>query len=102
MGPRPGKRRRRLIVASVVALVGLVALVSLAPSLYDVQAKGRGPPLVPYEHSGLVYKVRVLDLFSIYADEESRPSSDKLSAIGLIVMASMSLMALLLLNAARA
>jgi hypothetical protein len=102
MGLRPGKGRRRLVVASVVVLVGLVALVSLAPSLYDVQAKGHGPPLVPYEHSGLVYKVRVLDLFSIYADEESRPSSDKLSAIGLIVMASMSLMALLLLNAARA
>jgi hypothetical protein len=76
-------------------------LVSLAPSLYEVEAKGKGPPLVPYEGSGLVYKVRVLDLFSIRADEESRPQSDKLSSIGLVAAASMCLMTLLLLNAAR-
>jgi hypothetical protein len=67
MGLREAKDRRRLVVASVIVLVGLVALVSVAPSLYEVEAKGHGPPLVPYEHSGLVYKVRVLDLFSVYA-----------------------------------
>ena len=99
---RPGNRRRRLVVASVAAIVLLVALVSLAPSLYDVEAKGKGPPLVPYEGSGLVYKVRVLDLFSIYADEESRPTSDKLSSVALVAIATMAAMALLLLNAARA
>jgi hypothetical protein len=102
MGPRSGKGRRRVVVASVFAVVALVALVSLAPSLYEVEAKGKGPPLVPYEHSGLVYKVRVLDLFSVYADEESRPTADKLSAVALVAMATMAAMALLLLNASRA
>jgi hypothetical protein len=97
-----GSRRRRLVIASVVAIVVLVALTSLAPSLYEVEAKGKGPPLVPYEGSGLVYKVKVLDLFSIYADEESRPSSDKLSSLVLVAIAAMAAMALLLLNAARA
>jgi hypothetical protein len=95
-------KRGRLIVASVAVVVTLAALVSLAPALYDVEAKGKGPPLVPYEGSGLVYKVRVLDLFSVYADEESRPSTDKLSSVGLVAAASMSLMTLLLLSAVRA
>jgi hypothetical protein len=97
-----GHDRRRLIVASVVVLVFLGVLAEAAPSLYDVQSKGRGPPLVPYEDSGLVYKIRVLDVFNAYADEESRPTPDKLSSVGLVAEASMSLMTLLLLNAAAA
>jgi hypothetical protein len=92
--------RRRLVGASVVVVLTLSALVYFAPSLYDVEAKGKGPPLVPYQGSGLVYKVRVLDAFSLYADEESRPSPDKLSAIALVAAASMSFMTLLLLSAA--
>jgi hypothetical protein len=88
------------MVASVVIVLTLAALVYLAPSLYEVEAKGKGPPLVPYEGSGLVYKVRVLDLFSVYADQESRPDPDKLSSIGLVAAASMSFMTLLLLGAA--
>jgi hypothetical protein len=97
-----GRDRRRLIAASVVVLVFLAVLAETAPSLYDVQSKGRGPPLVPYEDSGLVYKIRVLDVFDAYADDESRPTPDKLSSIGLVAVASMSLMTLLLLNAAAA
>ncbi len=97
-----GHDRRRLIAASVVVLVFLAVLAEAAPSLYDVQSKGRGPPLVPYEDSGLVYKIRVLDVFNAYADEESRPTPDKLSSIALVAVASMSLMTLLLLNAAAA
>jgi hypothetical protein len=99
MRPRAGHARRRLVVASVIAALGLAALVSLAPSLYDVVDKGKGPPLVPYEGTGLIYKVRVLDLFDVYADSESRPTPDKLSSTGLVAVASMSLMAFLLLRA---
>jgi hypothetical protein len=100
MRPRSTRDRRRLVIASVAIVLILATLVYIAPSLYDVEAKGKGPPLVPYEGSGLVYKVRVLDLVSVYADEESRPDPDKLSSIGLVAAASMSLMTLLLLNAA--
>ncbi|MEA2403206.1 MAG: hypothetical protein QOK00_3609 [Thermoleophilaceae bacterium] len=88
------------MVASVCAAVALAALVSLAPSLYEIVEKGRGPPLVPYEGTGLIYKVRVLDVFDVYADAESRPSPDKLSSTGLVAAASMALMTLLLLRAA--
>jgi hypothetical protein len=95
-----GHDRRRLIVASAAVVLTLAALAYLAPSLYDVQSKGRGPPLVPYEGSGLVYKVKVLDLFSVYADEESRPEPDKLSSVALVAGATMCLMTLLLLSAA--
>jgi hypothetical protein len=75
-------------------------LASLSSSLYDVEAKGKGPPIVPYEGTGVVYKIKVLDTFTIYADEESRPIPDKFSSIGLIAATTMSLMTLLLLNAA--
>jgi hypothetical protein len=102
MRPPPRDARRRLVVAAAVALLALAALVSVAPSLYDVVAKGKGPPVVPYEGAGLVYKVRVLDLFTIYADAESRPTPDKLSSTALIAAASMLLMTLLLLRAAGA
>jgi hypothetical protein len=95
-------RGRRLIAASVVVLAILAMLALAAPSLYEVRDKGHGPPLVPYEGTGLVYEIRVLDLFDAYADEESRPTPDKLSSIGLVAAASMSLMTLLLLNAAAA
>lgn len=99
MRPGSGHPRRRLIVASVLVVVTLALLAYLAPSFYDVQDKGRGAPLVPYE-SGLVYKIRILDLVNVYADEESRPSPDKLSSIGLVATTTMSLMALVLLGAA--
>jgi hypothetical protein len=103
MRPRLIRDRRRLIAASVVAVIALlVVLASLSSSLYDVRAKGKGPPIVPYEGTGVVYKVKVLDTFTIYADEESRPVLDKFSSIGLIGATTMLLMTLLLLNAAGA
>jgi hypothetical protein len=102
MKPTPGRGRRRIVAALVIAAVALAALVSLAPSLYEVVDKGKGPPIVPYEDSGLVSKVRALDLFTVYGDAESRPDPDKLSTAGLVAAATMSLMALLLLRAAGA
>jgi hypothetical protein len=45
--------------------------------------------------------VKVLGLFTVYADEESRPTPDKLSSVGLVAATTMSLMALVLLNAAQ-
>lgn len=97
-----GQARRRLAVAFGIAAVVLAAAVALAPSVYEVEAKGKGPPIVPYEGTGVVYKVRVLGLFTAYADEESRPIPDKVSSVGLVAAASMSLMTLLLLRAAGA
>jgi hypothetical protein len=88
-----------LVVAAALTVLVLAAVVAVAPSLYEVEARGKGPPLVPYESSGVVYKVRVLDRFSVYGDSESRPNFDKLSSVALVAAASMSLMALLLLKA---
>jgi hypothetical protein len=90
------------VIVATVATVALAAVLFSASSLYDVVDKGKGPPIVPYEGGGVVYKVRVLDLFNVYADEESRPAPDKLSSVGLVAAASMSLMTLLLLTAAGA
>ena len=73
------KQRRLVGVLSLVALI-VVVLAVLAPSLYEVQDKGRGPAIVPYEGTGLIYKIRVLDSVTVYADSESRPIPDKLSA----------------------
>jgi hypothetical protein len=81
-------------------LVGAALLVAFASSLYDVQDKGRGPGIVPY-HSGLLYEVRVLDAFTLYAPEEARPEADRLSTIALVGATTMTLVALLLLGAAR-
>src|SRR5919107_4463461 len=104
MGPRSSRDRRRLVAASAAAVVvlALAGLASQASSFYDVLDKGRGEPLVPYEGTGVIYKIRVLDLVNVYADEESRPSPDKLSSAGLVAAASMSLMTLLLLGAVAA
>jgi hypothetical protein len=91
--------KRALIAMSVVALV-LVGLVLSAESLYEVQDRGRD--VVPYPNTGDVYKIRVLDSVTLFADGESRPIPDKLSAAGLVAAATMTLMAALLLNAAGA
>ena len=102
MGVRLSGAWKRAIAAAAVVLILLAVLVALAPSIYEVQAKGKGPPLVPYEGTGLIYKVRVLDTFTIYADEESRPIPDKLSSAGLVAAATVALMTWLLLHAAGA
>jgi hypothetical protein len=91
--------KRALVALSILGLV-LVGLVLMAPSLYEVQDRGRD--VVPYPNTGDVYKIRVLDSVTLYADGESRPIPDKLSSAGLIAAATMSLMAALLLGAAGA
>jgi hypothetical protein len=91
--------RRALVAASTLGLV-LVALVLMAPSLYEVQDRGRD--VVPYPNTGDVYKIRVLDTVTVYADGESRPIPDKISSAGLVAAATMTLIAALLLNAAGA
>jgi hypothetical protein len=94
-------RNRKWLVGalSLLALI-VVVLAMLAPSLYEVQDKGRGPAIVPYEGTGLIYKIRVLDSFTLYADSESRPIPDKLSSSALVAAATMMLMTALLLSAA--
>jgi hypothetical protein len=92
-------RRRILVACAAVGVVAAVAIVALAPSLYEVVRSGRD--LVP-QASGLLYEVRVLDKFTIFASEETRPDLDKLSAAGLVAAATMILTAFLLLRAGRA
>jgi hypothetical protein len=94
---KPSLFRRRGVIAISLVLVVLAALVVLAPSLYDVQDKGRD--LVPYD-AGSVYKVRVLDTFTLYADSESSLEPDKLTGTALAAAATMTLMTALLLYAA--
>jgi hypothetical protein len=91
--------KRALVIASVAGLV-LLALALMAPSLYEVQDRGRD--VVPYPNTGEVYKIRVLDAVTLYADGESRPIPDKLTSAGLVAAATMTLIAALLLNAAGA
>ena len=96
MGRGDGGRRGRLILGAgvVVALIG-VAMV-LAPAAYEVVDKGRD--LRPYE-SGPIYKIRVADSFTVYAAAESRPEPDVISGSLLVAMATVALMAGLLLRA---
>jgi hypothetical protein len=94
-----GGRQRALAVCAAVGVVVAVAVVSFAPSLYEVVRSGRD--LVPYS-STYLYEVRVLDAFTLYATPETRPSLDKLSAVGLVAAGTMIFMAFLLLRAARA
>lgn len=91
--------RRKLIPLAVVALVALAILAVLAPSFYEVEQKGHD--LLPYD-SGLVYKVRVADAVTIYADGESSPKPDLFTGVGLAVVATAALMSFLLLSAAGA
>jgi hypothetical protein len=91
--------KRALVALSVVGLV-LAAVVLMAPSLYEVQDRGRD--VVPYPNTGDVYKIRVLDTVTLYADGESRPIPDKFSSAAMVAAATMTLMAALLLSAAGA
>jgi hypothetical protein len=92
-------RSRTLVACAAVGVVVAVAVVAFAPSLYEVVRSGRD--LVPYS-STYLYEVRVLDAFTLYATAETRPSLDKLSAVGLVAAGTMIFMAFLLLRAARA
>jgi hypothetical protein len=83
----------------LVAVVGGTTAFLAAPELYQVQDRGRGPGIVPYE-SGPIYKVRVLDSITLLAPVEARPNPDKLTSIVLASAATMVLMTFLLLTAA--
>ena len=84
----------------LVALIGGMAGFLVAPELYDVQDRGRGPGIVPYE-SGPIYKVRLFDSITLYAPDEARPNPDKLTSLLLAGATTMLLMTFLLLTAGR-
>jgi hypothetical protein len=90
------------LALALALLAALAAAFWFAPSAYEVVDKAKGPPVVPYQDSGLVYEIRVLDALTIYADEESRLMLDKLTSAALVACATMAFMALLLLRAAGA
>jgi hypothetical protein len=95
----PRNVKRLLLAGALAGAIALAFVVFFAPSLYEVQDKGRD--VVPYGNS-VVYKVRVLDTFTLYAPEDARPEADKLSMIGLVAAATMVFMTWLLLDALRA
>jgi hypothetical protein len=90
-------RRTALIAIAVVALVAAGVLAASARSLYEVEDKGRN--LLPYD-AGRVYKVRVFDSFTMYADGESKVEADTIEGILLVATATAALIAFLLLRAA--
>jgi hypothetical protein len=89
-------KRTALIATVVVALVAAGVLAASARSLYEVEAKGRN--LLPYD-AGRVYKVRVFDSFTMYADGESKIEADTIEGILLVSTATAALIAFLLLRA---
>jgi len=94
------RSRRRLVLIGAVAVVVVVgALFAAAPSLYEVEDRGRD--LVPFD-AGVVYKLKLADTVTVYADSESRYGvrPDILSGAALVAMATATLMAFLLLSAA--
>jgi len=102
-GPPASRLRspRVLILALVLALalMGVVFLVTAASSLYEVEAEGRH--LLPYQ-TGDVYRVKVLDTVTIYADGESRPAPSMIQGAFLVALATAAFMTFFFLRRARA
>lgn len=90
-------KRTALLAIVIVALVAAGVLAASARSLYEVEAKGRN--LLPYD-AGRVYKVRVFDSFTMYADGESKIEADTIEGILLVSTSTAALIAFLLLRAA--
>jgi hypothetical protein len=94
-------RPRRLMVLALV--LGVVAagafVVTASKSLYDVQEKGRH--LLPYQ-TGEVYRVKVLDRVTIYADGESQPAPSTIQGTLLVALATAAFMTFFFLRRARA
>jgi hypothetical protein len=86
-------------LAALIPMGALAGVVLIGPELYEVEDKGRGPGIVPYE-SGVIYKVRLLGELLLYAPEEARPQSDKVTSLALTAVTTMMLMAFLVLRAA--
>lgn len=97
MSSSRGRRlRTAAIVLVAVAAVGLAVAIVSAPSVYEVEEKGRD--LLPYD-SGEVYRVRLFDAVTFYADGESRPTPDLVSGMALVAAAVAALVVGLLLRA---
>jgi hypothetical protein len=96
-------RSRRLVIPALVLALGGVAaatfLVTASSSLYEVEAEGRH--LLPYP-TGDVYRVRVFDTFTIYADGESRPAPSTIQGPFLVALATAAFMTFFFLQRARA
>jgi hypothetical protein len=86
-------------LAGLVPLAVLGGAFVLGPELYEVEDKGRGPGIVPYE-SGLIYRLRLFGELPVYVPEEARPQPDKFTSVALTAMTTMMLMAFILIRAA--
>jgi hypothetical protein len=92
--------RRAIVLAFALGAVAAgVVLVTAASSLYEVQEHGRH--LLPYQ-TGEVYRVKVLDSVTIYADGESRPVASAIQGTLLAVLASAAFMTFFFLRRAGA
>ena len=85
-------------LAAFVPMCTLAGAILIGPELYEVEDKGRGPGIVPYE-SGVLYKLRLFGEVSVYAPEEARPQSDKFTSLVLTALTTMMLIAYMLLRA---
>lgn len=94
------RRRNIAILVLLLAIVGGAALLAL-PGMTDTVDSGHD--LRPYE-SAEIYKVRVADAITIYADAETRDAigTDLFSGIALVILATAAAMTCLLLTAVRA
>jgi hypothetical protein len=94
-------RPRRLVILALA--LGVVAagafLVTASSSLYEVQEKGRH--LLPYQ-TGEVYRVKVFDSVTLYADGESRPVPSMIQGTLLAALATAAFMTFFFLRRARA
>lgn len=89
-----------MILALVLGAVAAGAfLVTASSSVYEVQEKGRH--LLPYP-TGEVYRVKVLDRVTLYADGESRPSASAIQGTLLAALATAAFMTFFFLRRARA
>lgn len=88
---------------TLIAIVAAVAIAGAAVfsilSLTEVTDRGKG--LRPYE-SGPVFKIRIADSITAYADKESKPDSDTISGSILVALATGALLVLLVLRLAGA
>jgi hypothetical protein len=94
------RSRRVLILALALAVVvGVTFLLTAAKSLYQVEEQGRD--LLPYQ-TGEVYRVKVLDSVTLYADGESRPAPSTIQGSFLVALATAAFMTFFFLRRALA
>jgi hypothetical protein len=97
---RPLNPGRLLILGLGLGVVAAGAfLVTASSSLYEVEEKGRH--LLPYQ-TGEVYRVKVADSVTLYADGESRPSASTIQGTLLAALSTAAFMTFFFLRRARA